>query len=93
MAKRASLFSKPQEAAREAVQSPPAVSAPEGAETVRRFPVASTRQGKRVATVYLEAEALKQLKQLALDEDTTIQELLVEGVNAVFEKRGRSRLG
>lgn len=59
----------------------------------RRYPVAKTREGKRVATVYLEREALKQLSRIALDEDTTMQALLVEGVNAVFQSRGLSRIG
>lgn len=35
--------------------------------------------------------AWKQLARLSIDEETTLQELLVEGVNAVFEKRGLQR--
>ena len=52
----------------------------------------AVREGKRAATVYLEPEALKQLQFLALDEGVSLQSLLIEGVNAVFEKRGKSRL-
>jgi hypothetical protein len=58
----------------------------------RKYPVASSRQGKRVATVYLEPEALRQLQKVAFDEETTIQALLAEGVNAVFQARGLSRI-
>lgn len=94
MSKRASLFgtrvapAAPEPA--EAVPPRPAAGEPEGQG--RKYPLAKTREGKRVATVYLEPEALRQLKRAAFDEDKTVQELLVEGVNAVFEKRGLSRI-
>lgn len=101
MSKRASLFGargpKLVEA-EEAVTEAPAPSAPAPvtpeAEPApkRKYPVAKTREGKRVATVYLEPEALRQLKRIGFDEETTVQELLVEGINAVFEKRGLSRI-
>lgn len=89
MSKRASLFSKSSAPPPEPVM-PSKVQAedPSG----RKYPVAKTREGKRVATVYLEPEALRQLKHIAFDEEKTVQELLVEGVNAVFEKRGLSRI-
>ena len=58
----------------------------------RKFPVASTREGKRAATLYLDPEALKQLQFVALDEGASLQSLLIEGVNAVFEKRGKPRI-
>lgn len=57
-----------------------------------RTPLAPSRQGKRMASVYLEPEALRQLRRIALDEETTVQSLLVEGVNAVFAARGQSRI-
>lgn len=83
--KRGSLFSgkKP--------EAPPAAP-PAAAQPDRKYAVAPSRQGKRVATVYLEPEALRQLQKLAFDEETTLQALLVEGVNAVFEARGLTRL-
>ena len=58
----------------------------------RKFPVASTREGKRAATVYLDPEALKQLQLVALHEGVSLQSLLIEGVNAVFETRGKPRI-
>jgi hypothetical protein len=70
--------------------APPA--APEPEFQARKYPVAKTREGKRVATVYLEKEALRQLQKLAFDEETTIQALLTEGVNSVFTARGLSRI-
>lgn len=101
MTKRASLFGGKATAQVEqpAPQQPePAIEAPVAPAPVappqptRKYPVAKTREGKRVATVYLEPEALRQLKRIGFDEETTVQELLVEGVNAVFEKRGLSRI-
>ncbi|MGI4763567.1 MAG: ribbon-helix-helix domain-containing protein [Janthinobacterium lividum] len=69
--------------------APPALTEPSPAN---RYPKAKTREGKRVATVYLDREALRQLQKVGFDEETTIQALLVEGVNAVFERRGLSRI-
>lgn len=90
MTKRASLFGK---AAAEPAPAPATAPDPASVEEPgRKYPVAKTREGKRVATVYLEPEALRQLKRIGFDEERTVQELLVEGVNAVFEKRGLSRI-
>ncbi len=97
MTKRSSLFSIATETTRdpEPVQVAP-VPLPPAAEPLetngRKYPVAKTREGKRVATVYLEKEALRQLQKLAFDEETTLQALLVEGVNSVFATRGLSRI-
>ncbi len=91
MTKRASLFARSApEPAEPVAVVPPVPIAPE--EPTRRYPVAKTREGKRVATVYLEPEALRQLKRIGFDEERTVQELLIEGVNAIFEKRGLSRI-
>lgn len=91
MTKRASLFGK---SAPEPVQIAPVAVAQQALveEPARKYPVAKTREGKRVATVYLEPEALRQLKRIGFDEERTVQDLLIEGVNAVFEKRGLSRI-
>lgn len=91
MTKRASLFGK---SAPEPVHTAPVAAAPPALvdEPTRKYPVAKTREGKRVATVYLEPEALRQLKRIGFDEERTVQDLLTEGVNAVFEKRGLSRI-
>lgn len=98
MAKRSSLFGSAaltptKSAPATAAAAEPSTSPTPTAEGGRRYPVAKTREGKRVATVYLEKEALKALQRIALDEDTTLQALLVEGINAVFQARGLSRIG
>lgn len=91
MTKRASLFSDPSAPSKPAAAEPPATPPPAAADA-RRHAVAKSRQGKRNATAYLEPEALQQLKMIAVREDTTVQALLVEGINEVFAKRGLSRI-
>lgn len=102
MTKRPSLFSaKPVPAAPEAAEAaasepaaPPAPAEPRAAEPAARtaYPKASTREGKRVVTAYVSPEAFRQLKRIAADEDAQVQDLLTEGLNAVFAARGLSRI-
>lgn len=107
MTKRPSLFSNKAPAAAEsndqvsveraksaAVLMDAAATAPAIREAVSspRYPKASTREGKRVVTAYLDPEAFRQLKRIAADEDMQQQDLLLEGINAVFAARGLSRI-
>ncbi|TXN76084.1 hypothetical protein FV228_01615 [Methylobacterium sp. WL18] len=102
MTKRPSLFSaKTAPAASEADETPaaepsaaPSPAAPPGAEPTPRaaYPKATTRAGKRVVTAYVSPEAFRQLKRIAADEDAQVQDLLTEGLNAVFAARGLSRI-
>lgn len=50
-----------------------------------------SREGKRVLSVYLDPLAWKQLRQLALDADTSTQALGEEAVNLLFAKHGINR--
>jgi hypothetical protein len=45
-----------------------------------------------VVTAYISPEAFRQLKRIAADEDAQVQDLLTEGLNAVFAARGLSRI-
>lgn len=100
MTKRPSLFSaKPVPASAEpelpaaAPPSPaPAPSAGPEEANPTRYPKATTRAGKRVVTAYISPEAFRQLKRIAADEDAQVQDLLTEGLNAVFAARGLSRI-
>jgi hypothetical protein len=47
------------------------------------------RNGKRVVAGYFDKAVSKQLRQLALDEDTSLQDLLREAINDLFTKRGK----
>lgn len=98
MTKRPSLFAvsskeatKPDAVASEASRveaAPPKVTLPASVSATRP----KSRQGKRIASVYLEPEALRQIQKIAFDEETTVQALLCEGINAVFEARSLTRL-
>ena len=50
-----------------------------------------SRAGKRVLSIYLDPLAWKQLRQLALDEETSTQALGEEAVNLLFAKHGLNR--
>ena len=53
---------------------------------------ASTWEGKRAMQVWLAPEAVLQMNYLALDEDTTVQALMEEAVEALFRAKGKARL-
>lgn len=55
--------------------------------------IAPSRRGRKALTVYLDPDAVRQLKYLALDEDTTTQALVSEALNALFQERGKGRIG
>lgn len=63
-----------------------------GESSARRYPIAKTREGKRVVSAYVDEEAFIQLKMLAIRERKSVQALLVDGLNAVFEARGLNRI-
>jgi len=86
MPKRPSLFAvKPeQEAPADVVSAPP----PEPKPITTRPP---SRAGKRVLSIYLDPIAWKQIRQLALDSDTSTQALGEEAINLLFEKHGLNR--
>ncbi|MBE7197740.1 MAG: hypothetical protein INR70_08060 [Parafilimonas terrae] len=102
MTKRPSLFSVKTPPAASQADDPPASEAaavpapaePKAAEPTARaaYPKATTRAGKRVVTAYVSPEAFRQLKRIAADEDAQVQDLLTEGLNAVFAARGLSRI-
>ncbi len=50
------------------------------------------REGKKAITCYYDVLVNKQLKQIALDKDMTLQDLLGEAINDLFEKYGKSRI-
>jgi hypothetical protein len=85
MPKRPSLFAVPTDAASEAPAS--VVTTNAGTMTVRP----PSRAGKRVLSVYLDPIAWKQIRQLALDGETTTQALGEEAVNLLFAKHGLNR--
>jgi hypothetical protein len=91
MAKRPSLFSTPRATnsgdSNQAVDNAPAATGAVGASDGRP----ASRAGKRVLSIYLDPLAWKQLRQLALDSETTTQALGEEAVNLLFAKHGLNR--
>jgi hypothetical protein len=49
-----------------------------------------SRRGKKIISGYFDPAVSRQLKQLALDRDTTVQALLAEALNELFVKYGGS---
>jgi len=87
MPKRPSLFSvKSAEATEEPVEAI-AVPTVENFRTVRP----PSRAGKRVLSIYLDPLAWKQIRQLALDGETSTQALGEEAINLLFEKHRLNR--
>lgn len=55
----------------------------------REIPLPPSREGKKSVVGYFDPFVVKQLKQIALDEETTIQDLLREALNDLFAKKGK----
>lgn len=49
-----------------------------------------SRQGKKAITGFFDPAVSKQLKQIGLEEDKTLQALMAEALNDLFEKYGKS---
>ena len=52
--------------------------------------LAPSRKGKKAVTGFFDPAVSKQLKQIALDRDTTVQALLGEALNDLFQKYDKS---
>lgn len=53
---------------------------------------AAAREGRQFAAVHVKPEVIKQLKMLGIQQDKTIQSLMVEAINELFQKYGVSRI-
>ena len=88
MTKRPSLFSVSAAVSEAADPIPGTESMGQGGRG-RSLP--ASRAGKRVLSVYLDPLAWKQLRQLALEGETTNQALGEEAINLLFAKHGLNR--
>ena len=77
MAKKGSLTKALQTAAQKPAPAEPGTAMP------------PSRQGKRAVCGFFDPAVSRQLKQIALDEDASVQALLTEALNELFTKRGR----
>ena len=71
------------------VAQPNEVAAPSVARTPSAN-MAPSREGKKAITGFFDPAVSRQLKQIALEEDSNIQALLREALNDLFTKRGKS---
>lgn len=69
----------------------PKVVAPAVPETPPSYP--KHRQGKKALIAYFSPGVSKTLRQMALDEDTTMQALLGEAVDLLMRARGKHPFG
>jgi hypothetical protein len=53
---------------------------------------AETRIGRKQIAGWFAPEVSRQLRQIALDEDSSVQRLLTDALNDVFAKRGKPRI-
>ena len=51
--------------------------------------VSPARRGKKAVSGHFDPAVQKQLNQMALDEDSSVQALLREAINDLFAKRGK----
>ncbi len=64
----------------------------EGAVATTSNPVATvppSRQGKKMISGHFDKDVHRQLKILAIERDTSIQNLLSEALNALFERNNK----
>lgn len=59
-----------------------------GTATPARRPANKAADGRRGQTLRLDPEAWKQLKKLAVDEESTSHALIIEALNLLFRDRG-----
>lgn len=59
---------------------------------IRHQPKAKGRDGRQFIAAHVNPEAAKQFKLLALQQERTVQNLLIEAINDLFNKHGMSRI-
>jgi hypothetical protein len=89
--KKPSLSAALQEATRPAAPepAPASVSAGLSEPAPSRQPVPPSRQGKKAITGHFDPAVSRLLRQIALEEDRSVQDLMREALNDLFAKRGK----
>ena len=69
---------------------------PGSGEEIQPVPVTAarppSRRGTKTIAGHFSPEASKLLRQIAVDEDSSVQDLLREALNDLFAKRGKPRI-
>jgi hypothetical protein len=69
---------------RTAAPAAPKPEVPQPAKAIRTY-----REGRKLVSAHVLPEVHRQLKQMALDEDSDIQHLLEEAIDLLFVKKGK----
>jgi hypothetical protein len=88
MAKRSSLSAALRHASGKS-EPPEPQQVPDPQKISSRIP---SRRGKKTVAGFFDPAVSRQLKQIALEEGSNVQELLREAINDLFEKRGKSKI-
>lgn len=83
---------KSQAAASRARPTAARVAPARSAEAGERF-FRPSREDKKLIAGHFDPKVAKQLKLLAVEDDTTVQGLLEEALDLLFAKKGRARIG
>ncbi|WP_414587019.1 ribbon-helix-helix domain-containing protein [Scytonema sp. PCC 10023] len=86
MAKKTNLAAALQEVSGKPTAPEPKPQQVQQVETPKPPP---SRQGKKAIAGHFDPAVSRQLRQLALEQDTTVQGLLAEALNDLFEKYGK----
>ena len=70
-------------------RAPPAPQAPGPEPDAPRTP---SRRGRKAVTIYLDTAAYRQLRMLALEQSRSVQDLMTEATNDLFQKHGKARI-
>jgi hypothetical protein len=92
MTKRASLTDALRHASGRAEPPAPASTRPNPPPPGEAQYITPARRGKKTIGAFFDPAVSKQLRQIALDEDSTVQDLMREAINDLFEKRGKARI-
>lgn len=92
MAKRTNLSAALHEASGKKPAAPETSAQDTAPESTAPSTVPPSRKGKKVVAGYFDPAVSKQLKQLALEHDTTVQALLAEALDLLFIERGVSAI-
>jgi hypothetical protein len=60
--------------------------------SAERSNIAPSRIGKKGVTFYLEPDAIKQLRTISFNEETTLQALMIEAANMLFKSREKPEI-
>ena len=79
-------------ALQQATAGKPERSIPPAQAARRPYPQPPSRSGKKTIAGHFDPAVSRQLRQLALEEDSSVQDLLRQAINDLFEKKNKPRL-